>query len=391
MYIIRLCLLAAMLVGSSGTLHAQYFAEGVVQDANTGAPLTGASVYINNSTRGTITNADGLFTLGPLQPGAYEIIVTYVGYEALVYNAVLTKNVRLEFRLTPARRQLPDVLILTEATRLKYLDIFRKNLLGFTAEAQRCRIRNLEAVQFAAGTGSNDIRAFCNSELVIENPSLGYTIYFQLTDFYFNPEGNYCFFYGYTRFVDRINAQKPQQRWLNRRRQVYMGSSQHFFRSLVNRSLAEEGFTVQQLQTVTRTRKEALAAAPAQIQLPKGQHLKLDDSVQVKLAFAVHADSLLQPVTQAGLTVYQLLVPELRVLYKDRTLLHSEVAAQQFLLRQPKTGTENGLRKKDEPVLLDATGRLLTPANLLYDGIWAFERLAYMLPDDYEPLPATKR
>lgn len=371
-------------------MQAQFYAGGVVLDASSEKPLSGASVYINNSTRGTVTDAQGNFSLGPLQPGSYELVVSFVGYEPLSYNFVLTKNLLLEFKLSPARKQLPDLLILTDETRRKYLDIFRKNLLGFTSEAQRCRIRNLEQVQFAAGKSNKDLQAFCSSELVIENPSLGYTIYFQLTDFYFNPDGNYCYFYGYTRFADRLNTRKPQQRWLNRRKQVYLGSSQHFFRSLVGKTYEAEGFTVQQLQTVSRSRKEAWAATHNNVRLLQTQNGKLDDTVKMKIAFAVHADSLLLAENIAGLPIYNLRIPELRILYKNRTLLHSEVVAQRFLVRQPRVGTENGLLKKDDPVQLDAMGRLLTPANLLYDGIWAFERLAYMLPDDYE-LPASKK
>ncbi|HMO34141.1 MAG TPA: carboxypeptidase-like regulatory domain-containing protein [Lacibacter sp.] len=390
MQLVRLFLLVSLLTAKASSTFSQFFAGGVVLDANSGMALSGASVYINNSTRGTVTDAAGTFALGPLQPGNYEVVVSYVGYEPLLYNLVITQTMRLEFRLTPARKQLQDVLILTDETRRRYLDIFRKNLLGFTSEAQRCRIRNLDKVQFAAGTGNKDLQAFCSQELIIENLSLGYTIYFQLTDFYFNPDNNYCFFYGYTRFVDRLNTRKPQQRWLNRRRQVYMGSSQHFFRSLVNKIYEAEGFTVQELQTVSRPRKEALAAMQNSERVPQAQNLKLDDTIKMKLAFPVHADSLLLAQNETGFTIYNLRIPDLRVLYKDRTLLHSEVVAQRFLLRQPKAGTENGLQKKQDPVQMDAKGRLLTPANLLYDGIWAFERLAYMLPDDYEP-PASKR
>lgn len=390
MQLIRLFLLVVLYTAMSTGTMAQFFAGGTVLDANSGTVLSGASVYINNSTRGTVTDAAGNFALGPLQPGNYELVVSFVGYEPLLYNVVLTQTLRFEFRLTPARKQLPDVLILTDETRSRYLEIFRKNLLGFTSEAQRCRIRNLDQVQFAAGSGNKDLQAFCSQELVIENLSLGYTIYFQLTDFYFNPDNNFCFFYGYTRFVDRLNTRKPQQRFLNRRQQVYLGSSQHFFRSLVNKTYEAEGFSVQQIQRVVRTRKEAWANMPNNVRLPQNPNLKGEDSIQMKIAFPVHADSLLLAQNEAGFTVYNLRLPELRVLYKDRTLLHSEVVAQGFLLRQPKVGTENGLQKKQDPVQIDAKGRLLTPANLLYDGIWAFERLAYMLPDDYEP-PASKR
>ena len=56
-----------------------------------------------------------------------------------------------------------------------------------------------------------------------------------------------------------------------------------------------------------------------------------------------------------------------------------------LLTGQPRSGTFSGLRLNVRPILLDYKGRLLTPLAAYYDGIWAFERLANMLPEDFEP------
>jgi len=51
----------------------QFYIRGRVTDIETQLPLKGASVYINNTTKGSTTNDNGDFELGPLQPGRYVV------------------------------------------------------------------------------------------------------------------------------------------------------------------------------------------------------------------------------------------------------------------------------------------------------------------------------
>jgi hypothetical protein len=48
------------------------------------------------------------------------------------------------------------------------------------------RIKNIEEVQFASGETKDEIVAYTEKALVIENPELGYTIHFDLLEFYYN-------------------------------------------------------------------------------------------------------------------------------------------------------------------------------------------------------------
>jgi hypothetical protein len=53
---------------------------GRVTDAANGEPLIGASIIIVGTTKGTVTDVDGRFSL-PLPPGVYALEVSYTGYE----------------------------------------------------------------------------------------------------------------------------------------------------------------------------------------------------------------------------------------------------------------------------------------------------------------------
>jgi outer membrane receptor protein involved in Fe transport len=62
--------------------------RGKIIDAETGESLIGATVVVTGSTKGTITDFDGNYTLAGLDPGISSITVQYVSYEPQVFSAV---------------------------------------------------------------------------------------------------------------------------------------------------------------------------------------------------------------------------------------------------------------------------------------------------------------
>lgn len=59
--------------------------NGKVTDASTGGALPGASVYMEGTTSGVSTNADGTFTLNATAEG--NVVVSYIGYEDAILSA----------------------------------------------------------------------------------------------------------------------------------------------------------------------------------------------------------------------------------------------------------------------------------------------------------------
>src|SRR6185436_902845 len=108
-----------------------------------------------------------------------------------------------------------------------------------------------------SGETKDEIVAYTEKALVIENPELGYTIHFDLIEFYYDKATNGAYFFGYTRFVDWGKDEKTKKKWIRKRREAYDGSTVHFFRSLVNKQLAKEGFTVYQLLNMQKEKKDS--------------------------------------------------------------------------------------------------------------------------------------
>ena len=347
----------------------QFFIRGRVTDIETQLPLKGASVYINNTTKGSTTNDNGDFELGPLQPGRYEIVASFVGYDALLYSAeIKSSNLRISFKVEKKEEILREVLVLSSELRKRYLDIFKKFVIGLSVAADRCQIKNIEEVQFASGENKDEIVAYTEKALVIENPELGYTIHFDLLEFDYNKVSTESYFFGYSRYVDWGKDEKTKKKWLRKRKQAYEGSTVHFFRSLVNKQLTKEGFTVYQL-----------------INRPGDKFLSQKTNEGMQMATKAIEDSMIRLYPDSVYKLYELRVKDgWRIFYEKNTDLKLEITKKMIVGGQPSSGTVSGLRLREEPVLVNARGIILTPIRLFYDGIWGYERLANMLPEDYD-------
>ncbi|TWI80284.1 carboxypeptidase-like protein [Lacibacter cauensis] len=379
MYFIRTFIILFLLLQLSSSLYAQnFFIYGVVVDGDTQQPLANASIFINNSTSGTVTNTAGEFKLGPFVPGEYEVVASFVGYHKILYVANLhAASLKISFQMGRKEQQMRELLILPSETRMRYLEIFKRTLLGQTAAAERAKIKNLKDVQFTTGQNSSEIIAYCDTTLVVDNPELGYVINFDLVDFYFNRTTGESRFFGYTRFVDKDTEGETKRKWARRRKQTYDGSSMHFFRSLVNKNLKQEGFTMQNVY-----RKE-LKREPGETIT-----LRSNGTSSIEVAVPVTEDSVLHLYKDSGYRIYQLKVAHwLRVLYNKNTNLKNEVTRNRIITGQMRDGTVSGIRpvKPPVPILIDYRGRLLTAMSFYHDGIWMYERLANMLPEDYVP------
>jgi len=376
MIMTRIFLLLACFLFIQNSFSQQFYIRGRVTDGETQLPLKGASVYINNTTIGSVTDDKGDFELGPFQPGRYEVVASYVGYDALLYSAeIKTSGLRITFKLEKKEEVLREVLVLSSELRKHYLDIFKKYVIGLSVAADHCQVKNIEEVQFASGDTKDEIQAYTEKALQIENPELGYTIHFDLIVFYYNKVTSAAYFYGYTRFVDWGKDEKTKKKWLRKRKQAYEGSTVHFFRSLVNKQLVKEGFTAYQLINTQKEKKDSINI--------KAISPKNNSGMQIT-SKAIE-DSMIRSYPDSVYRIYELKVGDgWRVFYEKNTNLKLEIIRKTMVSGQPLSGTVSGLRLREVPVLINERGIILTPIRLFYDGIWGYERLANMLPEDYE-------
>ncbi|MEM6784073.1 MAG: carboxypeptidase-like regulatory domain-containing protein [Bacteroidota bacterium] len=86
----RLLLIAALLLATPCVL-AQDTGKivGTVMD-DTGTPLPGANVLLDETNKGAATNLDGEYVIPDVPPGTYEVTASFVGFESRTRSVVLT-------------------------------------------------------------------------------------------------------------------------------------------------------------------------------------------------------------------------------------------------------------------------------------------------------------
>ncbi len=111
-------ILVALSVFSSQKLYSQVkeiILSGKIIDSQTGESLEGATIYLEEISKGTTSNHKGEYQLS-VESGEYNFIVSYVGYENLKGNILLNKNLKKDF-LLKGNIELSEVVVTSTASR----------------------------------------------------------------------------------------------------------------------------------------------------------------------------------------------------------------------------------------------------------------------------------
>ena len=92
-----------------------YSVDGVVAEANSGSPLPGANVLLEELNLGTTTNSNGEFRFANVKPGEYVLSVSFIGYKVYKTTVKVTHNVEVEVLLQQIT--LPGQAVVVTADR----------------------------------------------------------------------------------------------------------------------------------------------------------------------------------------------------------------------------------------------------------------------------------
>ena len=94
--------------------------KGRVRDAETGEPLPGANVYLENADRGTSAGLDGKFEIAGVPPGRHTLVASFIGYgEFRLPLLVEAGPVELLVELVPEVFRGREVVVLADRARLR--------------------------------------------------------------------------------------------------------------------------------------------------------------------------------------------------------------------------------------------------------------------------------
>jgi hypothetical protein len=382
---------------------AQYELTGKVKEDTGTAVIAGASVFLSNTSIGTVTNTAGEFAL-QVPAGKYELVVSSIGFERAIISLSNQSPGHLTIVLKRKSAQLTDVVVTTYEKDgwNKWGKFFLESFVGTSQYAADCVITNTADIKFRNDRKEGRLYAFSYEPLIIVNNALGYTMQYELQSFEYDFKRRYLLFLGYPLFKEMKGRKGQERRWQQMRQQAYEGSMMHFMRALFRNQLDNAGFEIRHLKKLPnheklrvkeiRTRKlintkgaggQLLIAAQTNTDSSNyfEKVMRQPDVLSILNPNKLPADSIAYDIDS---TTAALDFKDYLYVYYTKRLADAEYA---------KQFPDNGRSMISEITLLNpgplqvlSNGTYFPPTELLSVGYWAWsEKIASMLPFNYMP------
>ena len=388
-------------------------------------PIANASVFLSNGSIGNNSNLNGVFILNNVKPGKYELVVSIIGFETY-HQLIMVGNVNLvlpDIIIIPKTTILNEVKISpkTDPDRGKNFDLFKDEFLGTSDFAKDCKIVNPEVLDLSYDEVKNTLCASSVDFLEIENKALGYKLKYLLTNFKADYQNNLptvdyrstglisnikgpalkaltAHYEGSVYFEELKGTMAQQRHWELQRQKVYLGSEMHFLRSAIRNEINEENFRVLQLaiyQNPNRPNDSIIEAKIRHFEELKVNDSKLRDSLaywQKKsklpkaykslLHFPLNLEEIVRKTDQKGVFALGCDGDELLISYNQKQ--HFSNVINFSNLDSPDNDENTVLQFNQNHAFFDANGQIIDPNSLSFTGAWGRDRIAELLPIDYE-------
>jgi iron complex outermembrane recepter protein len=116
------------ILGISHNISSQNIISGTIKDSKTKESLIGATVYLNDLKKGTITDNNGVFKIENVKAGNYLLEISSVGYKSVIERVSIAKNLELNYLLSIASKELTEIVVtgVARSTELKLSPIIIK-------------------------------------------------------------------------------------------------------------------------------------------------------------------------------------------------------------------------------------------------------------------------
>jgi CarboxypepD_reg-like domain len=356
--------------------NAQKTLIGTILSKDSKMPIASASIFLSNTSIGTISRDNGDFVLQPFPEGRFDLVVSIIGYET--YTITIASNSipsKLEIFLSPKVKELQEVIVTPYEKNgwEKWGDFFMENLIGKTPNSIECKLLNKEVVHFRFNKKKNILSAYADEPLHIQNEALGYELKYDLSVFEFNFSTKIFFYQGYPLFSELASKRKRiEARWQRNREDTYKGSLMHFMRSLYRNILIDEGY---ELRKIIRNKEKQNSS------FFRGT---TSSNVDVLINTPLNGDSIAFAIDST--TVGLQFEDYLQVVYKWKTMPETYRLTQRGMSPSQPMTAELYMPDSQKVVAVLANGSYFSGKDVLTLGFWSWsEKLSNMLPLDYKP------
>ena len=244
----------------------QITVNGRVTDAGNGQPVPYATVYINGTTNGTISDTTGRFSLEKVHPPC-EMVISHVSYATQAFKLKHQRDTTLQVKLKPRDLILDEVEVSNKNLREENFRHFMERFLGDDYWGKNAFIKNENVLVFqrmevepsdtlnenfvrTPDSTSVLFRVYTKAPLLVDLPLLGYNLYINLieyTELYStaHPKSFELHLLGYFYFQENeVTSKRKTNRFRKKRLEAWYNSDRHFCRSLFYDELKEQGYLV---------------------------------------------------------------------------------------------------------------------------------------------------
>ncbi|MBS1524418.1 MAG: carboxypeptidase regulatory-like domain-containing protein [Bacteroidetes bacterium] len=398
-------LFTVLLFFSASASLAQVRVTGTILSKPDKKPVRDVSVFLNNTTTGSKTAKNGVFTFENVPAGKYKLVVSCIGFE--VYTQLLTvanANIQLPtIELMAKTIALKEVKIKARDSRLRQRDLalFIKDFIGTSDLASECIILNPDVLDLDYDNATATLTASSDDFLVIENKALGYRIKCLLTNF--KSDSLMLNYQGSAMFELMSGTPSQEAGWEKKRRSVYEGSLTNFLRSLPGDGLEEKGFRVFRCMNYNNPKRKPDSLIVKKIKLFNRlgnsnamngdsliywqNQLTLPKTLLNILPYQLRRDDIAKVTDQKGVYALGCDYDALFIEYDKNRRFARYAHADELENRGNKQATI--LNFKEPYVFFDKNGQIINPESIVFNGAWGKYRVAELLPINYQPGEST--
>jgi hypothetical protein len=359
----RFCILflalhcSALLFGQGGNI------KGHIIDAQTNESLPYANIFINNTTIGTATDVNGDFQIKDVPNGRSELVVSYVGYQLTQFKVeIVDKDIDVgTIAIQQLKQQLSNVEVKGTRDKAweKQLKKFEKVFLGEDQAASSCKILNPWVIDFSEGE-EKTLMATAGVPIQINNMALGYKVNFYLKDFITNNKG-YAIS-GNVRFEEMITTNATEAlAWIQNRKNSYIRSDRHLFKAILENRIKEEGLNLY-------------------TDIPGASNTSLRSPY-----FYTDLNKKIMPCDTIGIVTTEPSRNAFKITLKGRIEIHNQNDYARVRTFRDIPYSVSWIEFRNGFVLVNKNGIALNPGDVIISGDMNADRVARMLPLDYEP------
>jgi len=347
--------------------------KAIVVDAENHQAIPDVFVFLDNSSTGSITDMQGVFTLKIPTDQNIELVFSHLNYELLSLSLKDGETIADTIFLQSSGVLLNEAVVTSKAkprVRSRWLKRFRGEFLGLDYDKKLIRLVNPEVLLFEQNKGV--LKASSKESLIIENKLLGYRIQFFLTAFESYNNGGDLRYHGKVFFEPMKGTKKEMARYKRNRSKVYKQSNRRFFAALG-----------QQKTTDLANYEVGYATFNKTGQIVNYEPMSID-ALEIK---------------EVRKEVYEIAINRILTITNNQSKIKQAGTRNMGTTLAGRVGnfkqTQNNIPRsylwsRHGRIVINKYGTILNPLELEEAGYWSSLRVASLLPLDYKVRTRTR-